>query len=142
MCLYITATRTAFTREHLGDLWDMARVVSDQLAVARSVPALLAGPAATEQFIPMDMTTEDAEAFLLAGLSFEAFASNLGVLDKGAPEAVRPVAIWGPAILGQVQGELSAGICTFNGRLRIVTASHDPFADYLDRVRDVLDAAC
>jgi hypothetical protein len=52
------------------------------------------------------------------------------------------VAIWGPAILGQIQGELSAGICTFNGQLRIVCASHAPFPDYLDRVRDVLDTAC
>jgi hypothetical protein len=33
-------------------------------------------------------------------------------------------------------------IWTFNGHLRIVCASHDPFADYLDRVRDVLAAAC
>jgi hypothetical protein len=142
MGLYITATRTALTRRHLTDLWDMARMVRNQLAVARSVPALLAASAATEQFITIDATTEDAEAFLLTGLSFEAFASNLGVLDMGAPAAVRPVAIWGPCILGQVQGELSAGICTFNGQLRIVCASHDPFADYLDRVRDVLDAAC
>jgi len=55
---------------------------------------------------------------------------------------VRPVAIWGPAILLQFQGELNAGICTFNGQLRIVSASHEPLPDYLDRVRDVLDAAC
>jgi hypothetical protein len=33
-------------------------------------------------------------------------------------------------------------ICTFNGQLRIVCTSHDPLADHLDRVRDVLDAAC
>jgi hypothetical protein len=79
---------------------------------------------------------------MLGGLSFEAFASNLGVLDMGTPEAVRPVAIWGPAILAQVQGELTAGICTFNGHLRIVSASHDPLPDYLNRVREVLDAAC
>jgi hypothetical protein len=52
------------------------------------------------------------------------------------------VAIWGPVILVQIQGELASGICTFNGQLRIVTASHDPLADYLDRVHDVLDAAC
>ncbi|HEV7419165.1 MAG TPA: hypothetical protein VGO30_04900, partial [Mycobacterium sp.] len=91
---------------------------------------------------PVDATTEDAESFTIAGLSFEAFASNLGVLDMGAPLVVRPLAIWGPAILGQVQGELSAGICTFNGQLRIVSASHDPLSDYLDRVCDVLDAAC
>jgi hypothetical protein len=52
------------------------------------------------------------------------------------------VAIWGPAILVQIQGELASGICTFNGQLRIVNASHDPLADYLDRVRDILDAAC
>jgi hypothetical protein len=142
VCLYITATRTAFTREQLTDLWAMARTVSDQLTGARSLPPLLAASAATEQFIPVDATTEDVEAFTLTGLSFEAFASNLGVLDMGTPEATRPVAIWGPAILVQVEEELTNGICTFNGQLRIVSASHDPLADYLDRVRDVLDAAC
>jgi hypothetical protein len=142
ICLYISAARTAFARQELTDLWDMARTVGDQLAPARSIPALLAASAATEQFIPVGATTQDAEGFVVGGLSFEAFASNLGVLDMGTPQAVRPVAIWGPAILGQIQGELSAGICTFNGQLRIVCASHDPFADYIDRVRDVLDTAC
>jgi hypothetical protein len=142
VCLYITAARTAFIRQELTELWDMARTVGDQLAGARSVTAVLAASAASEQFIPVDATAQDAEDFVVGGLSFEAFASNLGVLDMGTPLVVRPVAIWGPAILGQVQGELSAGICTFGGQLRIVCASHDPFADYLDRVRDVLDAAC
>ncbi len=142
VCLYFTATRTAFSRAQLTDLWDMARTVSDQLAVARSVPALLAASAATEQFIPVDATTADAEAIVLGGLSFEAGISNLGVLDMGTPEAVRPVAIWGPAILFQVEGELNSGVCTFNGQLRMVSASHNPFGDSLDRVRDILDAAC
>jgi hypothetical protein len=71
---------------------------------------------------------------MMAGLSFEAFASNLGVLDMGPPEAVQPVAIWGPAILAQVQGELNTGICTFNGQLRIasttaisMSATHFPY---------------
>jgi len=142
VCLYFTATRTAFAREQLTGLWDMARTVGDQLAAARSVPALLAASAATEQFIPADATTQDAEDFMVRGLSYEALASNLGVLDMGPPEAVRPVAIWGPAILIQVQGELNTGVCTFNGQLRMVSASHHPFPGYLDRVRDVLDAAC
>ncbi|MCW2649644.1 MAG: hypothetical protein JWR32_620 [Mycobacterium sp.] len=93
MCLYISATHTAFTRDQLTDLWDTARIVSDRLADARSVPALLGSSAATEQFILVGATTEDAEAFLLAGLSFEALASNL--VDMGPPEAVRPAAIWG-----------------------------------------------
>jgi hypothetical protein len=142
VCLYFTMIRTAFTRDQLTDVWDMARTVGHQLAAARSLPAVLAASAATEQFIGVDATTEDAEDFMLGGLSFEAFASNLRVLDMGAPEAVRPVAIWGPAILVQIQGELASGICTFNGQLRIVSASHDPLPDYLDRVHDILDAAC
>jgi hypothetical protein len=142
VCLYFTATRTAFTREQLTELWDMARTVGDQLTSARSVPAVLAGSAAVEQFIPADATTQDAEDFMVRGLSYEALASNLGVLGMGPPEAVRPVAIWGPAILIQVQGELNTGICTFNGQLRMITASHQPLQGYLDRVRDVLDAAC
>lgn len=60
----------------------------------------------------------------------------------GPPRPVRPVAIWGPAIPLQIQGELNTGVCTFNGRLRMVSASHDPLPGYLDRVRDVLDASC
>jgi hypothetical protein len=142
VCLYFTAARTAFTRDQLTELWDMARTVGDHLARARSVPALLGGSAATEHFIPIDATPEDAQAFMIGGLSFEAFASNLRVLDMGPPEAVRPVAIWGPAILVQLQGELASGVCTFNGQLRIVSASHDPLPGYLERVRDVLAAAC
>jgi len=43
VCLYFTAARTAFTRDQLTDPWDMARTVGDQLAGARSVPALLGG---------------------------------------------------------------------------------------------------
>jgi hypothetical protein len=120
----------------------MARTVGHQLVAARSLPAVLAASAATEQFIPVDATTEDTEDFMIGGLSFEAFASNLRVLDMGPPEAVRPVAIWGPAILVQIEGELASGICTLNGQLRIVSASHDPLPNYLDQVRDVLDAAC
>jgi hypothetical protein len=142
VCLYFTMIRTAFTRDQLTDLWDMARTGGHQLAAARSLPAVLAASAATEKFIPVDATTEDTEDFMVGGLSFEAFASNLRVLDMGPQEAVRPVAIWGPAILVQIQGELASGICTFNGQLRIVSASHDLLPDYLDRVRDVLDAAC
>jgi Condensation domain len=142
VCLYFTGARTGFTGEQLTGLWDMARTVSGQLAVARSLPAVLAVSAVTEQLIPVDATTQEAQDFMVGGLSFEAFASNLRVVDMGPPEAVRPVAIWGPAILLQFQGELNAGICTFNGQLRIVSASHEPLPDYLDRVRDVLDAAC
>jgi hypothetical protein len=142
VCLYFTMIRTAFSREQLTDLWEMARTVGHQLVAARSLPAVLAASAATEQFIPVDATTEDTEDFMIGGLSFEAFASNLRVLDMGPPEAVRPVAIWGPAILVQIEGELASGICTLNGQLRIVSASHDPLPNYLDRVRDVLDAAC
>ena len=33
-------------------------------------------------------------------------------------------------------------ICTFNGQLRIVTASHHPLPGYLGSVREILDAAC
>ncbi|MDT5132375.1 MAG: hypothetical protein QOE41_1686 [Mycobacterium sp.] len=139
VCLYFTVTRTAFTREQLTDVWDMARTVGDQLTGARSLPAVLAGSAAVEQFIPADATTEDAEAFMVAGSALRRSRPTL-VSWTWAPEAVRPVAIWGPAILIHVQGELNTGVCTFNGQLRMVTASHHPLPG--DHVRDVLDAAC
>ena len=62
--------------------------------------------------------------------------------DMNTPQAVRPVAMWGPAILIQIEDELTSGICTFNGQLRIVSMSHHPLGDHLNRVRDILDAAC
>jgi hypothetical protein len=139
---YVTAARTAFTRQGLTDLWDMARAVTGQLAGPRSVPGVLAGSTLLEQLMTVDVTGAEAEALWMAGLSVEAFASNLGVLDLGVPQAVRPTAIWGPAVLMQVAGELSTGICTFSGQLRMVCASHHPLPGYLGRVRDVLDAAC
>ena len=139
---YFTAARTAFTRQGLTDLWGMARAVTGQLAGPRSVSGLLAGSTLLEQLMTVDVTGPEAEALFVAGLSSEAFASNLGVLDLGRPQAVRPTAIWGPAVLTQVAGELSAGICTFDGQLRMVCASHDPLPGYLDRVRDLLDADC
>jgi hypothetical protein len=142
VCLYFHGTRTAFTRDQLTDLWDMARTVSAELAQVCSLPALLAVSAATEQLIPIDATSRDAENFMIDGLSGEAFASNLRILDMGPPESVRPLTIWGPAILLQFQGERTTGICTFNGQLRMVSVSREPFPDYLDRVRDVLDSAC
>jgi hypothetical protein len=114
VCLYFTGARTGFTGEQLTGLWDMARTVSDQLAVARSLPAVLAVSAATEQLIPIDATTQDAEDFMVGGAQLRGLRSNLRVLDVGPPEAVRPVAIWGPAIALQFRGELNAGICTFN----------------------------
>jgi hypothetical protein len=43
--------------------------------------------------------------------------------------------------LVQLQCEPSWGICTFNDKPRIVSVSHDPLPGYLDRVRDILDAA-
>jgi hypothetical protein len=140
--LYFAATRTTLNREELTDLWDMARTVGDQLAAARLLAGLPAASAATEQYIPVDATTRDAGDFVVDGFSYEAGTSNVRVLDMGAPCAVRPVAIWGPAIHAQVQGELNTGTCTFNGQLRVVTASRHPLPGYLDCVRDVLDAAC
>jgi hypothetical protein len=142
VCLYFTTIRTALTREQINGLWEMARLVGAQLAGARSVPALLAGSAAVKQFMPVDVTPDDAEDFMCATIGHEAFASNLRVLDMGTLKAVRPVAAWGPVILNQVQGELCSGICTFDGQLRIVSASHDPLPGYLERVRDVIDAGC
>jgi hypothetical protein len=139
---YFTVARTAFTRQGLADLWGMARTVTGQLAGPRSVSGLLAGSTLLEQLMTVDVTGPEAEALFVAGLSFEAFASNLGVLDLGRPRAVRPIAIWGPAVLTQVAGELGTGICTFDGQLRVVCASHDPLPGYLDRVRDRLDADC
>ncbi|MFI5613198.1 condensation domain-containing protein [Amycolatopsis sp. NPDC051903] len=142
VCLYFTATRTAFRRGQVTGLWSMARAIGRQLAVARSAANVRAISAATERFIGVDATTQDAAAFLLGGLSYEAFASNLGVLELAPFDvAVRPVAFWGPAILCQVDGELATGISTYDGRLRMVSASYDPLSGYLERVRDVVDEA-
>jgi hypothetical protein len=107
VCLFFTTICTALQREQLTDLWDMARTVSDQLAGGRSVPGLF-GASAAEQLITVDAPTTDPEGFLVGRPSYEASASNLGVLDMGTAEAVRPVAIWGPAILMQAEGELPA----------------------------------
>jgi hypothetical protein len=42
----------------------------------------------------------------------------------------------------QVEGELATGICTFEGQLRMICASHHSLPGYLDHVRDIVEAAC
>jgi hypothetical protein len=80
--------------------------------------------------------------------SFEAFESKLGVLDMGAPDAVRPVAIWGRRLWRRPRASwvpasapstASSSFEAFESKLGMVSASHNPLAGYLDRVRD---AAC
>jgi hypothetical protein len=86
VCLYFTAARTTFGREQLTDLWQMARMIGAQLAGACSVPTLVAGSAATEEFFPINATAKGAEDFLIATHSFEALACNLRVLDMAHPK--------------------------------------------------------
>jgi hypothetical protein len=97
VCLYFTMIRTAFTPEQLTDLWDMARTVGHQLAAARSLPAVLAASAATEQCIPVDATTQEAEDFMVGG------AQLRGIRIQPA------CARHGPARGGATGGDLGAG---------------------------------
>ncbi|XVU28924.1 hypothetical protein ACQPZJ_18245 [Actinoplanes sp. CA-054009] len=138
---YFSITRTAVAREQLTDFWDMARTATAQVHAARTPAALAAISAVTEMLIPPHATPDDAVNFIL-GQSFEAFASNLGVIDLDVAGAVRPVAIWGPALLSHVDGEVVTGISTYEGRLRMLTVTHDPLPGFLGAVHEVLAEHC
>lgn len=138
---YISSLRTGSTPLDGTALWDQARALGAELKALRSAVVVVAGSAMIQQFVPADADSATAMGFMDAASAYELLMSNLGVLDIEQSGPIHPTAVWGPIMLCQVEGEEIAGITTFEGRLRIVTAGHNPTEQFLADVRKALTEA-
>jgi hypothetical protein len=87
---------------------------------------------------PVDIDHTTARDFSIATSSRELFISNLGRLEFPETGPIRPVAIWGPITLTQMQGESTIGVATLHGQLRLASASYAPIPDFLALIQDQL----
>lgn len=127
--LYTSVIRTGLAAAAEPDLWSMARATHAQLAGARTASSVSLVASATEAMVPPRAGVEDAEAFMLGGMSFEAEITNLGVVDlpaRSAAGAPSVRALWGPVVLNQVAGEIVISVNTYHGVLRMTACSHNP----------------
>ncbi|UFN44703.1 hypothetical protein [Nocardioides okcheonensis] len=117
--------------------WDLARDASGQLRAGRR--AARATALALASLDPA--SAAEAEAAMLAATSSDLEITNLGA----AGSAPSVVAIWGPTMTTQVQGERILGVVTHGGALRMALTTHDrprglavDIAGRLDRLLDRL----
>jgi hypothetical protein len=136
--MYFNSTRTVYSAEQPQAFWELARATSAQLAKGRAESTTRFISALMEQMIPVEADHNTTKNLFLAGNSFELFISNLGRLDAPELGAIRTTAIWGPLILTQLQGELSLGVATVHGQLRLVNTSYAPIPDFLALIQDLL----
>jgi hypothetical protein len=136
--MYFNSTRTAYSAEQPQAFWEVARATSAQLTQGRAEPMTRFIAAMMEQLIPVEAEHNDAKNLFTGGNSFELFISNLGRVDIPETGLIHPTAIWGPVILTQLQGELSLGVATLDGQLRLVNTSHAPIPDFLVLIQDLL----
>jgi hypothetical protein len=136
--MYFNSTRTAYSAEQPQAFWEVARATSAQLLQGRAESTTRFISAMMEQLIPVEADHDAAKNLFTGGNSFELFISNLGRLEIPKIGLIRPTAIWGPVILTQLQGELSIGVATLHGQLRLVNTSYAPIPDFLVLIQDLL----
>ena len=135
---YFTCTITGMAPWDGSDFWDQARVVSGELAIARSAPSIAAVSRMITQATPVDAETHTAEQLFAAGLPRDLMVSNLGVQDLTISGPITPTALWGPLLNTQINGDYITGVVTYQRRLRMVTCAYAPAADYLKNLAATL----
>jgi hypothetical protein len=132
---YTLVARTGSTPLNGDHLWDQARAVGSQLAMARSAAGVSAASIALRQLVPDEIDSTSAVDLLMNSLGYDLLLTNLGALDIERSGPIQPTAVWGPLLLCQVEGEQITGIATFGGRARMVVCSYTPNEDFLPAVR-------
>jgi hypothetical protein len=136
--MYFSSTRTTYTAAENQGFWELARATGAQLTQGRTESMTRFVSAMMEQVFLVDIDHTTAREFSIATSSRELFISNLGRLEFLETGPIRPVAIWGPITLTQMQGESTIGVATLHGQLRLASASYAPIPDFLALIQDQL----
>ena len=123
--------------------WDLACNAKADLATFQIRDGIVAGLSAIAGRVGDGIDVAGAADFAANAFAREALLTNLGVLpfDQRSP-GLRLERIWGPAVLGGMQGEQTIGVATLNGSVCLTHASHSPSVGFLEAMRDVLTEAC
>lgn len=118
--------------------WDVARGVSERLAILRTTREIVMSSQKIRQAMPIDANAGDAERLLTSVMPHDLLITNLGVLQIPEQARIRPTAIWGPFTQGYIEGEHVVGVVTYDGKLRMTACGHNLKPGFLQRVSDYL----
>jgi hypothetical protein len=139
--LFVSATRVSFKPDASTDFWELARFAKRQLAGAQTRDGVVPVIDAIHQSISQELDAQAASQF--DGFAREAILTNLGNLRYGtAFGKFNLEALWGPAIVGGLEGERTIGVVTVNGSLHLLHTSHAPVPFLLERMEQALLTSC
>jgi hypothetical protein len=139
--LYFQSTWTGLAPADGAPFWEQARATTAHLEIARSARGIRTASLAVQQAMTVDGECIDAEKLFSRMLPFDMLVTNLGVQNIDGSGPLRPTAVWGPLVQGQIDGEHVTGITTYEGKLRMVTCGYSVPSTFLKSVGDALAAA-
>lgn len=139
--VYNFPVRTGHQPHDGTSLWDQARAFRKEISSLGSLGGIAAAVAGLRQALPDDLDPSALEAILANLPGFELNITNLGVVDPGSSEAIRPTKVVGPLIASYREGQEIISVATFAGRMQICGVSHGiTRAFFIELQRGLADA--
>jgi hypothetical protein len=124
-------------------LWESARAIRAQLVPYQSFAAIEMVFNAVKGAMSQNLEPITLVDYLAGAYGHDLILTNLKSVEfETVPGGMSVEAVWGPSVLGRLEGEHVVGAVTFAGVLHLVYTSHSPVAGLLERVRKMIGDAC
>jgi len=121
-------------------LWDVARVVKDDLTPARTAEGLSTVFSGFRQLMSTSPNVAQIAAFELQACACEGMVSNLGVLPfETSFGGFKLESLWGPSVFVGIEGEQMIGAATLNGAIHLLHTSYNPIPKLLQTMEATLE---
>lgn len=125
-----------------GSFWERARQAFSLLNPLRSPQALLSGARRLQTYLQSD-ADDDLACGLVGAIGYDAVVTNLGILRlEKTVGALRLAAFWGPSVQGRFRNDMTIGVATCGGILRLVQTSPPQTSIVADDIAAYLTEAC
>jgi hypothetical protein len=125
------------------DFWELARSGRDGVSGMQTAAGAKQFFAGLRQVVSPGLNPETAWKTAEHGFAHDALLSNLGDVRYGTSFGrFKLEAMWGPALVGGMEGGISVGVATANGSLRLLQTSHAPPPFLLEEMERALMTAC
>jgi hypothetical protein len=140
--LFVSATKGELDGRATG-FWELARHAKAATAIGQRRDNVTALLSTVEGVVGKGADVATVVDFAAIAFAHEVMLTNLGVLNFPTRfGALTLESVWGPAVIGAVEGARTIGVATVNGSICLTHASRMPPEGFLEAMRSVLVAAC
>src|SRR5262245_9315698 len=140
--VFVSATTTAIDGQATG-FWRLARDTRVATAAGQTREAVMSLLSKLGEVVGKGAEVAVAAEFAAAAFAREILLTNLGALtfdDRFGRLKIEE--LWGPSVLGGMEGEQTIGVAAVNGSISLTHTSHTPTEGLLTAMRSVLVKAC